>query len=87
MGVCTAGYYGAVLTPEQANASIVGDLPSGSDVCVPCDEVCSRCTGPGNRLGSNRQLSSCQECRFASQESFCVQECNSTGKYHTMASM
>lgn len=75
-GTCNDGYYREVLTLQQANASIVGDLEIGSDVCIPCDELCAQCTGPGSRLERN----SCQDCKFASQGLQCVMECNITGK-------
>ncbi len=68
--VCNVGFYRDVLTPNLA--SIIGDLELGSDVCVPCEELCARCAGPGSRL----EFNSCQACRFATQGSVCVQECN-----------
>lgn len=69
---CNRGFYQGILAPENANASIVGDLEIGSDVCIPCDELCEQCTGPGSRI----QPSSCQICKFATQGPQCVRACN-----------
>ncbi len=75
-GNCNHGYYRTVLAPENADPAIVGDLPFGSDVCVPCNKLCERCIGPGN------DSRDCLLCRYAvSQEGQCLQNCNSdTGK-------
>lgn len=78
--MCDVGYYEAVLTTEHANTYTVGDLEFGSDVCLPCDEACAQCTGPGNTLAPN----GCQNCTFAVQGSECVEQCNTTtGKTST----
>ena len=55
---CNRGYYRDVLSPEHADVSVVGDLMFGSDVCVPCDELCEECTGPGPML----EATACQRC-------------------------
>ena len=76
-GNCDPGYYRAILSPENANTSLLGDLLLGTDVCIPCDELCSQCTGPGHRIQPN----SCQQCSRATQGSRCVAGNNHSGKY------
>lgn len=78
---CNRGYYRDVLSPEHADVSIVGDLMFGHDVCVPCDELCEVCTGPGSRL----ELKACQACSMATQELQCVEECNTTREFANTA--
>lgn len=77
---CDRGYYRDVLSPEHVDVSIVGDLMFGHDVCVPCDELCELCVGPGSRIDP---LNACQTCSSASQleEAQCVAECNATREF------
>ncbi len=77
---CGRGYYRAILSPEQADSSIVGDLIVGSDVCIPCDELCEECTGPGKKL----ELNACQVCKNATQGTQCVAECDRITGEETM---
>ena len=80
---CNRGYYRDVLPPERANVSVVGDLMFGSDVCVPCDELCEECTGPGPML----EATACQVCSRATQlqELQCVEECNTDREFTNSA--
>ena len=76
---CNQGYYRDALSPERANVSVVGDLMFGSDVCVPCDELCEECTGPGPML----EAAACQVCSRATQlqKLQCVEECNTDREF------
>jgi hypothetical protein len=68
---CYNGYYETILN------SNVSSLEFGSNVCIPCDELCNECSGPENRIGP----SGCQSCRFAARQTQCVDECvEATGK-------
>lgn len=70
--VCSTGYYKAVLSSTISNNS---GLEFGTDVCVPCNDVCVECYGPETVLGSN----GCQSCKYAQQWSPCEEECITTG--------
>eukprot|EP00731_Ephydatia_muelleri_P038613 Em0829g4a len=50
--------------------SIVQDV---STWCLPCDDVCASCTGPGN--------TSCTTCRYAQRLAQCVSGCNNDTEY------
>lgn len=78
-GTCSSGYYRDILSGDRANTSIVGQLEIGSDICVPCDDLCTQCTGPGIRI----EVNSCQECKYAIDDGECVSECSASGKAHT----
>ena len=72
---CNDGYYSDILSGvEQANPSLVGDLEIGFDICIPCDEPCAQCSGPGTRIA----IEVCQACRYAAntQGTQCVRECD-----------
>ena len=70
---CNDGYYSDILSGvEQAIASLAGDLEIGSDVCLPCDETCALCNGPGTRIA----LDSCLTCKCPSQGNHCVGGCD-----------
>ena len=76
-GVCGPGYYRDVLSAANSNLGLTGNLSVGSDICLPCDELCSQCTGPG------LDMAVCSECAFAmTTQGECVAECNkSAGKW------
>ena len=77
MDSCSNGYYRTILTADLANASITGDLQIGSDICLPCDELCAVCTGPGVRIGE-----SCFACStgFVNMDGECTRECSGDSK-------
>ncbi|KAL5488667.1 hypothetical protein EMCRGX_G017643 [Ephydatia muelleri] len=54
----------------QSLLSIVQDV---STWCLPCDDVCASCTGPGN--------TSCTTCRYAQRLAQCVSGCNNDTEY------
>ena len=61
---CPDGYY-----PDQLTSS-TGVLKEGAEVCLPCDELCSTCIGPGV------SSSSCLTCAYAEDEDgMCVDAC------------
>lgn len=61
---CPDGHY-----PDQLTSS-AGVLEEGADVCLPCDELCSTCIGPGV------SSSSCLTCAYAEDEDgMCVDAC------------
>ena len=66
---CTLGNYSSTST------AAIGDLRSGSDICVPCDPLCEACTGRGTRILE------CV-CRYAAHlDEGCLRSCNaSTGE-------
>lgn len=70
--VCSANYFKTVLSSALSNEEF------GTDICVPCNDLCDECFGPETVIGSN----GCQSCKYALQwPSQCVEECNrSTGK-------
>jgi hypothetical protein len=69
-------YYRNPLTPEQA--TLTGDLEVGSEVCVPCDELCNgECNGPGHLL----EPYGCLECRYSREGSECTSQCNNSGVF------
>ena len=56
----------------------IGDLESGTDVCIPCHPLCEVCIGPGTRLDD------CSKCRYATRVSEqCVRSCNATSGEET----
>ena len=57
---------------SQSLLSIVQDV---STWCLPCDDVCASCTGPGN--------TSCTTCRYAQRLAQCVSGCNNDTGNHT----
>ena len=60
-------------TYSSTSTAAIGDLQSGSDVCLPCDPLCAVCTGPGILPGE------CIQCRYATRFSEgCVRSCNAT---------
>ena len=64
---CLPGMYSSTST------AAIGDLQSGSDVCIPCDPLCELCTGPGIQQGE------CILCRYATHlTDGCVRSCNAT---------
>ena len=67
---CAVGTYSELLVDS------IGDLPSGSEVCRPCDELCAACLGPGTT-----ELI-CPLCTFATRiGEGCIRECdNFTGE-------
>ena len=56
----------------QSLLSIVQDVATW---CLPCDDVCASCTGPGN--------TSCTTCRYAQRLAQCVSGCNNDTGNHT----
>ena len=61
---CPDGYY-----PDQLR-SPTGILDAGTEICLPCDELCSTCIGPGV------SSSSCLNCAIAEDEDgMCVSAC------------
>eukprot|EP00731_Ephydatia_muelleri_P019538 Em0012g363a len=54
----------------QSLLSIVQDVATW---CLPCDDVCASCTGPGN--------TSCTTCRYAQRLAQCVSGCNNDTEY------
>ena len=75
-GVCGSGYYRDVLSVEATSPNVTGDLVFGSNICLPCNRLCSQCTG----AGTDKDV--CTECAFArTQDLLCVDGCNAlTGK-------
>ena len=60
-------------TYSSTSTAAIGDLQSGSDVCLPCDPLCAGCIGPGILPGE------CIQCRYATRFSEgCVRSCNAT---------
>ena len=57
---------------SQSLLSIVQDVATW---CLPCDDVCASCTGPGN--------TSCTTCRYAQRLAQCVSGCNNDTGNHT----
>lgn len=54
----------------------IGDLPSESEVCRPCDELCAACFGAGTTLDI------CPVCAFATRlDEGCIQQCDNFTEY------
>ncbi len=69
---CPDGTYSSTLQPGvQSKPSIIGDLQIGSDICLPCNELCEVCVREGT------DVLSCPQCKFARSGDECVRECNS----------
>ena len=62
---CNVGTYSDLLD------AAIGDLPSDSEVCRPCNELCEVCIGPGTAFNF------CPACTYASRiGEGCVRECD-----------
>ena len=62
----------------STSTAAIGDLESGTDVCIPCHPLCEVCIGPGTRLDD------CSKCRYATRVSEqCVRSCNATSGEET----
>ena len=62
----------------STSTAAIGDLESGTDVCIPCHHLCVVCIGPGTRLDN------CSKCRYATRVSEqCVRSCNATSGEET----
>ncbi len=85
---CPDGTYTSTLQPGvQSQASIIGDLQIGSDICLRCNELCEVCVREGT------DVLSCPKCEFARSGDECVRECDpATGEwvinnYHSARSL
>lgn len=68
---CPDGTYPSTLQPGgQLDSLTLGNLHFGSDICVPCNELCEVCTGEGT------SRSACPLCKYARSADMCVRECD-----------
>ncbi|XP_064389307.1 epidermal growth factor receptor-like isoform X3 [Halichondria panicea] len=73
---CPDGTYSSTLQPGvQSELSIIGNLQIGSDICLPCNELCEVCVREGT------DVLSCPQCEYARSGDECVRECNSVTEY------
>nr|BAA81724.2 protein tyrosine kinase [Ephydatia fluviatilis] len=64
-------------TPPGNSKQLLSIIQDVTTLCLPCNDVCASCTGPGN--------TSCTTCRYAKRLALCVSGCSNDTEYQDAA--